>query len=118
MSWVHGESVKDVIPAVAVACGHQTALLELVAANLHRKVTAPQDFIQAVGDSLLQPAETEKSKACTRVAAVVTRIVLKMLDQAQQKALVKLSVLPNTFTLQAASVVRSSKHYACLKKPP
>ena len=97
--------LEDAAPAIAAACSHQPALLELVAANLLMGNLSPHPFVRAVGDALLR-APAGKADRGGYIAYVVTKVILHSLTLAQQEALVKLAVLPTSFTLEAASVVR------------
>ena len=96
--------LEDAAPAIAAACSHQPALLELVAANLLMGNLSPHPFVREVGDALLH-APTGRADRGSYVAYVVTKNILHSLAPAQQEALVKLGVLPTSFTLEAASVV-------------
>lgn len=102
--------LEDAAPAIAAACSRQPALLELVGANLLMGSLTPHPFVQAVGDYLLQNPESKVPKANNHVAFVVTKTLLESLASAEQEALIKLNVLPDSFTLEAATVVCFSLH--------
>lgn len=103
---VPADYLQDAAPAITAACSHQPALLELVAANLVMGNLEPHPFVCFVSESLLQSSALSHrgDKGSVRVAHIVTRAILQSLTDEQQIALIKLAVLPISFSLEAASV--------------